>query len=99
VLDLVNPHGKTTLVTKKQCTPATKTRLKFPIPNRYETTVHLKDLNVLPQNTRITKPKPLLQQQKLDFKTTAFFIKKHTLPKEKRKQPTHFKQKRNHITE
>jgi hypothetical protein len=61
--------------------------------------VHLKDLNVLPQITRITKPKPLLQQQKLDFKTTAFFIKKHTLPKEKRKQPTHFKQKRNHITE
>jgi hypothetical protein len=37
--------------------------------------VHLKDLNLLPQNTRITKPKPLLQQHKLDFKTTAFFIK------------------------
>jgi hypothetical protein len=34
-----------------------------------------------------TKPKPLLQQQKLEFKTTAFSIK--NTPYQKKKKPTH----------
>jgi hypothetical protein len=51
--------------------------------------VHLKDLDVLPQNTRITKPKPLLQQQELDFKTTAFFIKNTPYQKFKKTTTTH----------
>jgi len=55
--------------------------------------VHLKDLNVLPQSTRNTKPKPLLQQQKLEFKTTAFFIKNTPYQKKKKPNPLHQKKK------
>jgi hypothetical protein len=34
-----------------------------------------------------TKPKPLLQQQKLEFKTTAFSIKNTPYPKKKKTNP------------
>jgi len=50
-----------------------------------------------PKTQESQNQNPLLQQQKLDFKTTAFVIKNTPYPE--KKQPTHFKQKRNHITE
>jgi hypothetical protein len=52
-----------------------------------------------PKAQETQNQKPLLQQQKLEFKTTAFFIKNTPYQKKKKNQPTHFKQKRNHITE